>query len=265
MWISAGAVILLGFLLVRDSLARMAWQRYGRADTALALNRGDAGLAMQLGNYYFGGTIGRSEYDPERAEQAYRRAVAVKPGILWGHYQLARIYFVGGNYDLALEEINKELEANPENLRSLYIRGLIYGYRNFPGDLEKTEADFRRFTRWAPKEWAGYNDFAWVLSRSGKYNEAKEAILLAFRQVRDGEKNPWLWNSLGVAELNLGDYPGARLSFLKAKELAEKLTISEWGQAYPGNNPANAAAGLQAFREAIEENLRRSRDVDNPS
>ncbi|RJQ37443.1 hypothetical protein C4552_01085, partial [Candidatus Parcubacteria bacterium] len=92
------ALTFVGFLLARDALARFAWERYGRADIALALNRSDADLAMQLGTYYFAGTAGRSEYDLSKAKRSFQRAVNHEPTILWGHYQLARIYFVEGNY-----------------------------------------------------------------------------------------------------------------------------------------------------------------------
>jgi tetratricopeptide (TPR) repeat protein len=244
-----------GFLLAQDALARLALEKFGRPDIALLLNRGDAKLAMFLGNYYFNGTLGRSEYNLDKAERAYQKATAVRPGILWGHYQLARIYFIKGQLEKALEEINKELEANPENLRSLYVRGLIYGYS---GNLDKAEADFRRFTEWAPKEWAGYNDLAWILSKRSKYREAKEAAMRGIDEAQDGRENPWLWNARGVAELNLGEYKEAKTSFAKAKALAEKLSENDWRRAYPGNNPQNAGLGLKAFREAIEENLRRA-------
>lgn len=247
-------LLIFGFLLSQDFLARLFWQKYDLADVALLLNRRDVELALQLGNYYFGG----GTYDLDSAKKAYRNAVAINPKILWGHYQLARIYFLKGEYKNALDEINKELEANPENLRSLYVRGLIYGYRNLPGDLEKAAEDFERFTLWAPKEWAGYNDLAWILSRTRKYEEAKAVIERAFGEVPDMENNPWLWNSFGVAELNLGEYAVAKASFEKAEELAKNLTASEWRRAYPGNNPASAEEGLSTFIAAVEENLRRA-------
>lgn len=257
-WVSLVAVALFGFLLSQDALARIAWRQYRKPDAALLLVRRNAELAMQLGGYYFGG----GTYDLEKAERAYQRALDIKPGILWGHYQLARIHFVRGDFNAAIDEVNRELEANPENLRSLYVRGLIYGYRNLPGDLERAEGDFRRFTRWAPKEWAGYNDLAWVLSKRGKYQEAKAVLRDAFREVPAARENPWLWNSLGVAQLNLGEHTNAAVSLQKAKGVAEELTAEDWRHSYPGNNPAEAASGLQAFREAIGENLRRSGSVD---
>ena len=259
LWVSIAAIAAFGFLLSQDVLARLAWHRFNRPDIALLLVRRDTDFAMLLGNYYFGQTIGRSEYDLAKAELALRKAVAADPDILWGHYQLARIHFVKGEYGAALEEVNVELAANPENLRSLYVRGLIYGYRNYTGDLKKAEEDFRRFTQWAPKEWAGYNDLAWVLSKQGKYVEAREALETAFGEVPEAGQNPWLWNSLGVTQQSTGSRVAARASFEKAKTLAEELSVVAWRSAYPGNDPASAEAGLAAFRAAIGENLTRAR------
>lgn len=253
-WVSIAAIILFGFIISRDFLARLAWQKYRSANLAIFLNRGDADLAMKIGNYYFNG----GAYDLAKSEAVFKKAVKVNPKILWGHYQLARIYFIKGDFNKATEEINKELEFNPENLRSLYVRGLIYGYQNQAGDLAKSEADFRRFTEWAPKEWAGYNDLAWIQSKREKYEEAEKTINLALKEALDGENNPWLWNALGVAELNLKKYSDAADSFKKAKNLAEKLDLRRWRRSYPGNNPASAEEGLSAFISAIEENLRRA-------
>lgn len=258
LWFSIGVIIIFSFFISRDALARFVWQKYRWPQTAVFLIRNDADLAMFIGNYYFNGVIGSKEYNLDIAQKAFEKAVKINPKILWGHYQLARIYFIKGDYDMALSEINMELSANPQNLRSLYVRGLIYGYRNQADDLEKAEADFRRFTLWSPKEWAGYNDLAWILSKEKKYAEAEKTIKQAFKEASEAEINPWLWNSLGVAELNLKKYSDAANSFKKAKELAVGLTAKDWVRAYPGNNPSTGSAGLSAFLKAISENLNRA-------
>jgi len=256
-WISLLAVAVFVFLFSRDSLARLAWQKYHSPAASLTLAYRDTKLLMQLGNYYFGGGV----YDLDKSERAYKKALRAEPGILWGHYQIARIYFVEGDFRRALEEIDKELEVNPENLRSLYVRGLIYGYRNSAGDLERAAEDFSRFTAWAPSEWAGYNDLAWILSKAGRYQEAKEAIQNAFASAPNATNNPWLWNSLGVAELNLGEYKNAERSFERAIELAGKLSLADWRRSYPGNDPASADSGLDQFKEALGKNRERAKTL----
>lgn len=265
-YVSILAILFFSFMLSQSYLANFIWQNYRNADIALVLDRADVKLAMEIGNYYFNGpacakaSAGAAVcYDLKKAEKGFKRAVAIDDKILWGHYQLARIYFVEGEKEKALEEINKELEENPENLRSLYVRGLI---NPGLGDLSGAENDFRRFTQWAPKEWAGYNDLAWILAKEGKYAEAEKISAQGIKEALGGDKNPWLWNSLGVSELNLGKYANARKSFTKAKKLADMLLLSEWLKAYPGNNPIEAERGLADFKRAIEENLKRS-SVDN--
>jgi predicted Zn-dependent protease len=238
--------------------ARYAWREWEAPALALALDRGDTELAMEIGNTYFGAVIiGRREqrYDPALAKRAFEKALAIEPGILWGHYSLARIAFISGDSGTALAEIDAELAANPANLRSLYIRGLIYGYRALPGDLAKAEEDFTRFTQWAPSEWAGYNDLAWILAKEGKYEEVESVVATAFGKVPGGSENPWLLNMLGTARLNLGDRAGAVTAFTQALAYAQMLTEADWRTAYSGNSPASDEEGLEAFRASIKKNL----------
>ena len=256
------AAIFISFFLSRDALARFFWQKNGDARLAYFLNFSDADLAIQLGNYYFGNTAGKSEYNLKLAEKSFKKAVKIKDDILWGHYQLARIYFMNKDFDKALSEINKELEFNPGNVRSFYIRGLIFAYR---GDFLKSEEDFKNFVMLMPKEWAGYNDLAWVLAEQKKYQEAERVLVSAGREVLDADKNPWLLNGLGAARLNLKKYSTAAVSLERALKFAEELTERDWGRAYPGNDPRDAAGGLSQFVAAIKSNLAKAKNgaVDN--
>lgn len=240
-----------------DAEARYVWRQWHSPTLAIMLDRGDAPLAMEIGNAYFGSSasIASGAFDPALAERAFAKAVAIEPGILWGHYSLARIAFAKGDFDTALREINAELAANPENLRSLYIRGLIYGYRGLPGDLALAETDFTHFTIWAPTEWAGYNDLAWILLKEGKYAQVEEVVTHAFANIHGLKENPWLWNELGVARLNLGEKVGARKAFTEALTAAELLTPADWRRAYSGNSPATDQEGLDAFLAGIRDNL----------
>lgn len=240
-----------GFL--SNIVAHTAHEKFNRPDVAIFFNYFDSDVAMGIGNYYFGG----GAYELDKALWSYKIATFWKHDIPQGHYQIARIYFVKGEFDKALEEINKELEFYPQNLRSLYIRGLIYGYRNMPGDREKAENDFKNFVAFAPSEWGGYNDLAWILTTLGKHEEAKIFLGQAFIRVPDALNNPWLWNSRGVADLNIGNIALAVESFTWADRLAERLDFNTWRRAYPGNSLEQAEEGLKAFRALIKENLAR--------
>ena len=238
--------------------ARYVWRRWHAPQLALLLDRSDSALAMEIGNEYFGSLIiGETvhQYNPALAARAFHTALAIQPGILYGHYSLARIAFAKGDFEAALKEIDAELAANPMNLRSLYIRGLIYGYRDKPGDLANAEQDFRTFNKWLPSDWAGYNDLAWILGKEGKYKDMAAVAQAGIHTVADGDANPWLWNEFGVAKLDLGDQTEAHTAFENALSHATDLTTSDWRVAYSGDSPATDVAGLTAFITAIEENL----------
>lgn len=232
---------------VNASAAHFFWDR-GYSSLAYYTNHTDAALAIKEGFYYFGG----GQYDLPKAVNAFTLATKLEPNILWGHYQLARIYFVQGRWSEALAEINAELAANPQNLRALYERGLI---ETSMGNLSAAEADFTRFIAWAPSEWGGYNDGAYVLAKEGKYVESEALIEKAFKNVSGGNTVPWLWNGLGLTQLNLGRYAQAEQSFTKALELADRLTTQDWVSAYTANDPAAASASIAAFQTAVQANI----------
>ncbi len=250
------------FTLARDAMAGLAWNT-GMNETALSLLRSDPSLAMALGRYYFGGEA----YDLPKAKRAFGIAAAHNPAPVMAHYQLARIYFVEGLFDTALREANAELKEHPENFRTLYIRGLVFAYRGERGDTKRAESDFKNFVAWAPEEWAGYNDLAWILLSDKSFKEAKETVEAAFAEIPEARENPWLLNNLGLALLGLGDYKKARDVFSVAHANASVLTVEEWYKAYPGNDRVSAAAGLQSFKKAIITNLatteRKNSNVDN--
>lgn len=246
-----GALVLLPHTSVYKKLNHLIWER-GYHSVAYYLNYADGDLALQTGYYYFGSTT----YDLHKAASSFRLAVKEDPGVLWGHYQLARIYFVQGKFDKALQEIQAELDANPANLRSLYVRGLIYISM---GNLPKAEEDFRNFIVWAPTEWGGYNDLAFVLAKQDKHRESEEVIVQAMEHMPEAEKVAWLWNSLGLAQLNQQKYSDAEISFEKARTLAESMTAQEWIRAYSANNPALAVDDIKNFQKAIQENISTAR------
>ena len=85
-------VVFVSIYAGRDGIAQFAWTKYHNASVATILTK-NAKLALEIGNYYFNG---RGGYNLEKAESGFRHAIAIDDKILWGHYQLARVYFVKG-------------------------------------------------------------------------------------------------------------------------------------------------------------------------
>lgn len=216
--------------------------------TAYETNFNDVTLAIRLGNYYFGG----GAYDLQKAMESYVLASKLDPKVEHVHYQLSRIYFVEGDLNRAESEINHELTVNPNNLRSLYIRGLIDLAQN---NLLAAESDFSRFVAWAPTEWGGYNDLAFTLAKEGKYAESEAVAREGIKNALGGAQVPWLWNSVGLAELNQLKYKEAVAAFTQAQALASDLTEVQWQHAYTANDPEGATESIQTFQQSIQKNL----------
>lgn len=241
----AGTVLGAVFMMAQDSLAAALWHRLSLPRAAMLLLDRDAALAFEIGGHYFGG----GAHDLSAAERAYRKARRIDPAMLGPRYQLARIAFLRGDFSHSLDLINEELLLHPDFVRSYYVRGLIYGYTH---DYRSAARDFERFLEWDPKSWAGHNDLAWVHFSDGDFVLAEEA---ARRGLAHHPDNPWLLLSRGTALLNLGRKQEAREVLGKAEASARKLTIADWGKAYPGNAPAVYARGLREMMGVIERNL----------
>lgn len=204
---------------------------------------------VSVGNEFFGGT---ATYNLRVADGFYTAALTLDPSVPDAWHQRARIDFLNGNFDGALEKINTQIALHGDSfMASYYIRGLIHGYRKEFGDAEK---DFLHFLTWDPDNWAARNDLAWVYFAEGKFASSQEE---ATRGLLIAPTNPWLLMMRGMSRFNLGDSEGARSDLAAAKQEAGLLAERDWEKAYPGNNPSIAGAGLAALRKTIEDNLAR--------
>jgi tetratricopeptide (TPR) repeat protein len=256
------AVVLLAaagtIYLYRAEVAAFAWNKHQWGEVALALGINDTSALRDIGEQHYGSTFSK-EYNPTLAQRAYMRLIEIDPQARGVYVQLARIYFVQGRLVEALDMVEREMEISPEDPLPFYMRGLIYGYRNQAGDLERAEADFKKYVEERPDEWAGYNDLAWVLLKQGKYEEADAFLSGAIVTHDILGVNPWILNSLGVALLNDGQYARAAEIFDGAYTLAEQVTPEQWHAAYSGNSPDSIPNDLAGFRASIKRNLERAR------
>ena len=234
-------IILLLLILCHSSLS------FKFKKTFYSISCNDQEL-IKLGNYYFN----KGEYNLSKAKSSYEAIINCNNFVALAHYQLSRIYFIEGKFESALQKISDTLSVDNNFFRAYYMEGLIYSYQK---KLAKAEISFMKFIENAPSEWAGYNDLAWVYAMAKEYKESEKVINEAFINVPEANKNPWLWNSLGVALLNLNRNVEARDAFNKALEYGKKLSPNEWKLAYPGNNPNHATQGYNTFINSIDENI----------
>lgn len=165
------------------------------------------------------------------------------------YYQLARIDFIEGHLDNAIDKLHKELEIFPTNNHTYYILGLTLGYMN--KEKEAIEA-FTKYIDTHPETWAGRNDKAWLQFRIGDIDGAMQTIIPAYNKHPN---NPWVLNTYGVILMNKKRYKDAQEVLARGSLVASKLTNDSWGEAYPGNDPRIYGAGLGAMRRSFQDNL----------
>ncbi len=205
--------------------------------------------AYEYGNRHFSATKS-SEYDIDRAELFFKRALALDPQLPYVHHQLARIAFLRGDFRNAMWHINKEIEMNRSpSASSYYVRGLIEGFR---GNYEDSAKDYERYLESDPSNWAAINDYAWVLLKA---NRPAAAAAAAERGLVSFPDNAWLLNTSAIALYETGDLPRAKMRAEAAVAASRMVTEREWLTAYPGNDPKIAKAGIATLQKASQDNM----------
>lgn len=242
-----GLALLLGIMLLpyRTVVARFLWNTWHAETVASSFDPTNPDLAFAIGEYYFN----HGSYNIAKAKRFYDRAIALRPSFLEAHYQRARIDFIEGRLWSSLEHLKIVLELNPDFKKAYYLYGLVNGYN---GNMPEAIHGFEEFIQRDSLNWAGYNDLAWVYFQLGDF---QKTLTTAEAGLTQATGNVWLLNMRGLALMNLKRTTEAHQAFLEAKQAADKMRPSDWGVAYPGNDPAIYAAGLDKMREAIDHNL----------
>lgn len=208
--------------------------------------------ASLYGHRHFQSSQG-SAYDVERAKYFYEKVLELDPSDLTANHQLARIEFLEGNFFDAMQYINRQIEIRGDaQPNSYYVRGLIEG---FMGSYDAAAYDYERYLSLIPSaDWAGITDYAWVLLKAGRHEEARDILELGLVHFPD---NAWLLNNSAIALYEIGDYALARERSKKAVDAADKVTEEMWLKAYPGNDPRIAPSAVTSFRMFARETMHR--------
>ena len=189
-------------------------------------------------------------YDILRAEYFFREALRRDADIPYLHHEMARIHFLKGDFLNAMQEINLQIQLHGTTTpNSYYVRGLIEGYM---GDYAAAAKDYEEFLKVDPRNWAGINDYAWVLLKAGRSGDAAKATEEGLKYFPN---SPWLLNSSAIALYELGRLEEADVQAKKAWSEVQKVREAEWLHNYPGNDPAIAGQGIETFRRAVQENM----------
>lgn len=197
------------------------------------------------------------DYDINRAEEYYEKAVALNPALPYVFHELARIAFLRGDFEAAMAYINEQIHMHGDFApNSYYVRGLIEGYM---GDYDASIRDYEHFLSFEPRNWAAINDYAWVLLKAGR---SRDAVVASAGGLALFPDNPWLLNTNAIGLYELGLYEAAHEQARKAVRAVGNLTEYQWLTAYPGNDPRSAADGIRSFQDAVVRNMHNARIAD---
>jgi len=200
-------------------------------------------------------------YDIEKAEYYYKLATQEEESVsndeLW--YQLGRTHFIQGEFAEAITAFETQLELHGEVRANVYyMLGLTYAFKgkffNTSYDWRLAEENFEYYVNTLyPETVFGRIDLAWIYFAQGKYEEMGPMLEIALEY---DPRNPWTLNMYGLYLLNTNNAPGAADHFEQAKLAAAELTKAEWGDVYPGNDPAVWGTGIKEFNDIINKNLK---------
>jgi tetratricopeptide (TPR) repeat protein len=218
-------------------------------DVSFAL-KPSAEKAFDYGQRHF--TARAHAYDIDKAEYFYQQAAALDIDTPYLFHELARIAFLRGDFSRALALINIQIEKFGDAApNSYYVRGLIEGY---VGDYAAARTDYAYFLQKDPNNWAAMNDYAWILLKA---SDPEEALRVTARGTSIYPQNPWLLNSLAIAQYELGSLEDAHMTAQRAVMAAQAVTKEQWLTAYPGNDPESAGEGILALQRSALENMHR--------
>jgi tetratricopeptide (TPR) repeat protein len=205
--------------------------------------------AFEYGLKHFDATVPQ-EYDIVRAQYFFSEALKKSSDFPLAHYELARIAFLQSEFPLALDLVDQEFTSNPKPPPYVYyVRALIEGYMTDYADAEK---DYETYFKITPANWAGINDYSWVLLKDDLPEGAHAALSWGLKQWPN---NAWLLSNDATALYELGRYSEAAAMAKKAVPAVNALTEADWLVAYPGNDPQIARQGLDNFKTTTQENL----------
>ena len=142
--------------------------------------------------------------------------------------QLAANYYQQRQYPVAIEEVNRALQADPNSAQGYGMLGLIYMDL---GDHAQAEANFGRALRIDPENPELNNNYGWFLCRTARERSALEHFQRAASNKMYA--TPALaWQNAGVCMLRTKDYKSAEGYLRRSFELDAANPVTKFHLAH---------------------------------
>jgi tetratricopeptide (TPR) repeat protein len=190
--------------------------------------------------------------DRDKAAEAYRKAIRLRPGYVAAYIGLARTLSDSGDFDGALKSIRDLRRSSPQNAEASAVEGRIY---RDSGDEAKAIAAFKKAITqghgFEPEAYTGlgllYKEKAEAAGAGGNfaeetinYNEAAKYLSLALKQLSGAPDAAVLYQLLGLV-------------YERQKRFAEAIRLyNEFLTVFPDSNDASA---VRSFIEQIKKQM----------
>jgi tetratricopeptide (TPR) repeat protein len=153
--------------------------------------------------------------EPDKAEAAYKQAIAVRPDYWGGYHELARFYYLRGDLNSAARGFEREIQLAPDNARAYtdlggirYLQGRYSEARDLYLTSIKIQPNYRAYSNLGTLEFFQHN-----------YKNAATDLVEALKlNDRDGR----IWRNLGASYFWSGERDKAHEAYQHASALLEK-------------------------------------------
>ena len=240
--------------LFRSALADIEQDKLGEAEAALETILAGAPLdaeALQLL-----GQVRRRQGRQEQAEELYRRALAIDPGLAHVHHNLGNLLRVRGRNADALPHFEEAIRLKPNYADAHVNRGIALTALD---RLDEAEKSYRRALHIQPGSMAAVQGLGVLLNRRGKPKEAETLLSRALQQATaakkpDARQIAGLQHALAMS-LKAQQRPEEALALLDGAERAvPDLPTLHYNRANLLQELMRGGEAVESYRRAIAAN-----------
>ena len=245
--------LILGALIARVAPQRNeAVRRVGVLFVGIVLVYGGAAWLHHSRAYLLHAATGQTLLTEKKTDQAIaelQTAIRQRPGYLPARYELARAYWIKGDFARAEGELKRVIELKPKDEGAYFYLGMTYLEQKRPQPARET---FTQLLRVNPNSADAHFGLGAVSSTEQKYPEAIGEYKLTAKLDPDYDG---VYQEMGLVQARLKLYDDAIASFLKQQK--------------NGDNPKNENALASAYqakgmhREAEEASQRAKQFQDH--
>ena len=194
-----------------EPLAAIATVKAQNEQLGSALKRVQAQMASiepSGQHHYLLGQLYLTSNQTDIAEEEYKKAVALAPNLNAGYAQLAGIYVRSGRQQVAIEEMDRALEHNPDNQPVIMLKGML---EHQVGEVDAARSTYERLLALNARFGPAANNLAYIYQQDGRIDEALDWAEVARTENPD---NPDIADTLGWILYERGTYDRA-LSLLR--------------------------------------------------